>query len=869
MQSLYYVIFLLGLCLIGCKDPTPPAPDTATAKYLKVGMDSVRADYRTMQLSSALDRARRLRTLVDRHQDSVANDARAEVYQYLAQLHFQHFVFVDSVDYYTRRAESLLTERSPDTLRARQLLCHAYNGWEDWTWIDMQLHTRLGRQLLVRAGHERSLLYGLLLTIEARAIKKHGDSFARDSGQGDAVWDLSSERYREAINLLAYLRSPWENYAREQHILLLARDRSNDPLIEKLVDTLRQNIQAGSPDFGFTDRVLAFWYRRSDRKDSSEYYYRRVLEHEPLFLAKRTSEARYVLGTSSTYRGEYHEALRYLIDDMVRRSCCPEGVIPESPDEFYQCDRRGSCIHFISGTAELLHQWYNSSDAPEHAELAFALALRSVEQYEQSFRGMNEQSVLNKNIVLGDRLIASALDVSERIGGRIKLPAEYHNAIFRTIELGKSILLTRELVEAVGVSLDEDRRGPAGRLRALEEDMQRIRETYSAKMDLSPYEAERFARLRKQRDALSQQLAVLASAAAQRATVDGSIPTLADARHQLTTNQALLEFAETDSTVYVLYADRDTSAVYLLPLPPLKDSVAVFTTTLADHQRVPAVEEYVRLSFSLYQSLLGPVSQLLAKRKELILSPSASLVGLPFAALIDARNSGPANAYHALPYLVRKHDIRYIDGWRAEQQYTRLRERRLSPRQAVVGAWTHPDLRGYLGITAEMVLKGTSPSGRHYQAEECTSTTFLADAADYDWLHLGVHASSSANRLLDNYLYLNTSDSLDGIAIGRQVLPARLVVLAACSTSRGVAQRWEGTYSLRRSFHRAGVPDVVASLYDVPAAATAGVIEAFYEHMFDGCAPAGALARAQRAFARGDKGDRWVWPGAWAGLVVG
>ena len=101
------------------------------------------------------------------------------------------------------------------------------------------------------------------------------------------------------------------------------------------------------------------------------------------------------------------------------------------------------------------------------------------------------------------------------------------------------------------------------------------------------------------------------------------------------------------------------------------------------------------------------------------------------------------------------------------------------------------------------------------------------------------------------------------------MLPARLVVLAVCSTARGFANRREGTYSLRRSFHRAGVPDVVASLFDIPAAATAEVLTEFYRLGAEDRSPTAALGEAQRACARGGLGRKRCWPGYWGGLVVG
>jgi len=79
-------------------------------------------------------------------------------------------------------------------------------------------------------------------------------------------------------------------------------------------------------------------------------------------------------------------------------------------------------------------------------------------------------------------------------------------------------------------------------------------------------------------------------------------------------------------------------------------------------------------------------------------------------------------------------------------------------------------------------------------------------------------------------------------------LGADLVVLSACRTALGTEVKGEGLIGLTRGFMYAGAPRVVASLWSVPDAATASVMERFYRGMLkDGLAPAAALRAAQMA----------------------
>ncbi|MCP9234382.1 CHAT domain-containing protein [Lewinella sp. JB7] len=860
-----YVLPVLGLLFPGCEVIDPPPPPTRIETWLAGQMNSLRAEYQDMQLMNALHRARQLGVTVDRNQDSISVGARAELYQYLAQLHFQHFVYTDSVDYYTRRADALVNQHSPDTLRARQLLCAAYNGFEDWNWQDMQMQAQLGRRLLERAGQDRSLLNGLLLTIEGRAAKKYGDIPGAPTKLRDLGYAVSEDRYRRAVALLRSLGSPWENYAREQFAILLIRDPANDRRVGNQVDTLRAAGRGSGADNAYADRVRGYWRRRRGDPVGSTFYYRRLLRRDDQFLGKPDAEARYALEDYALRRGDYDAAIGHLTADMVRRSCCPEGEEPQVPEDVVLCDRRPSCIHFTSALAGLLQAWNAESPDPARRDLAYSLAARSVDRYERTFRSASEQDVLNKNPVLGDRLIASALDISMDIGERTRKPAGYHDAVFRAMELGKSILLTREISEAATVLAGDGGGAIAVRIRDLEQERHQIRKEFATTLELPIDRLLRFERLRVELAALGEGPERIS---AETPSIASALPSLEEVRRKLNSRQALVEFAETDSLLYVLYADRETSRVYRLPLDSVQATVARLIDLLTHNDRTGVVE-YAGAAYEPYRQLLGPVADLLARREELIVIPSVSLAALPFAALTLGTVTDPDASFADLPYLVRTHVIHYTDSWRAERQYERLRQRPLAPRQARVGAWTHSELQNYLSATAEHVLANTASGGRHYQTDACSSSSFLADAANYDWLHLSVHATSRADRLHQNFLHLNRRDSLNGSAIGEQVLPARLVVLAACSTSRGVAQRWEGTFSMRRSFHRAGVPDVVASVYDIPAAATADLLEVFYTHLFAGCPPAEALAHAQRAFANGDRGARRTWPGAWAGLVVG
>lgn len=110
--------------------------------------------------------------------------------------------------------------------------------------------------------------------------------------------------------------------------------------------------------------------------------------------------------------------------------------------------------------------------------------------------------------------------------------------------------------------------------------------------------------------------------------------------------------------------------------------------------------------------------------------------------------------------------------------------------------------------------------------------------------------------------FLTLSDLLDrwrGSLSG-----CELVVLSACSTQRGAQQRDEGVYALPWGFLYAGVPAVVASLWNVADESTAELMADFYRRLRSGkyedrLAP---LIAAKKALEK-----RHPDPRHWAGFI--
>jgi CHAT domain-containing protein len=91
-------------------------------------------------------------------------------------------------------------------------------------------------------------------------------------------------------------------------------------------------------------------------------------------------------------------------------------------------------------------------------------------------------------------------------------------------------------------------------------------------------------------------------------------------------------------------------------------------------------------------------------------------------------------------------------------------------------------------------------------------------------------------------------------------------VLAGCRTATGEASRFEGALGVTRPFLAAGVPMVVASLWDVDDASSRAFFLEFHRRFLTEGDAATSVRGAQLAFIQG-KDPVLAHPSKWAGSV--
>ncbi len=125
---------------------------------------------------------------------------------------------------------------------------------------------------------------------------------------------------------------------------------------------------------------------------------------------------------------------------------------------------------------------------------------------------------------------------------------------------------------------------------------------------------------------------------------------------------------------------------------------------------------------------------------------------------------------------------------------------------------------------------------------------------------------AGANKAWQNSAFI-TDSTEDGILTSMEVANVdlsncKLAVLSACETGLGDINGSEGVFGLQRGFKLAGVKNIIMSLWRIPDAQSAELLELFYQNCFRGLTVHESLKQAQKAMS-----EKYP-PYYWAGFVL-
>ena len=311
-----------------------------------------------------------------------------------------------------------------------------------------------------------------------------------------------------------------------------------------------------------------------------------------------------------------------------------------------------------------------------------------------------------------------------------------------------------------------------------------------------------------------------------------------------------------------------------------------------------ADNDYRQASAALSQILLGPVAaQLTVKRLAIV--GEGILQHLPFAALPSPAAANAEPHADGTP-LIATHEVVMLPSASALAVLRReTMGRTRAPKDVAVLAdpvFNPLDRRvrslptapsSELGTTALVRLRfsrqeaeaiaALAAGPRIFKAVDFAASRATATSpalADYAIVHFATHGLIDTERPELSGIVLSLVNEQgrpqDGFLrvydLYNLKLGADLVVLSACQTALGKDVKGEGLIGLTRGFMYAGVPRVVASLWQIDDRATAELMKRFYEPMLTrGERPASALRDAQIALSQ-IKG--WSSPYYWAAFTL-
>lgn len=348
--------------------------------------------------------------------------------------------------------------------------------------------------------------------------------------------------------------------------------------------------------------------------------------------------------------------------------------------------------------------------------------------------------------------------------------------------------------------------------------------------------------------------------------VEAAIPDPSSLQKDLPAATVVVEYAVLPQSlvIWILRRDRFDTATVALKEGELEGGVRRLSQAL----RQARMADFLKSSSELHDVLIRPIEKLLVPGDRIVAIPDGALHSVPFVALRNPRTGR---------YLVQDHACAVAPSTRLLIASLRRDEElasRRNPRALVVvdpdfDREIFPALPRLQAFRTEASATNFFPGSQVLSDREATRGAFLRDAGDYEILHFGGHSLVNKDiPLLSQMLFAaEPGDPSRGVLysgdlLGQRFLRTRLAVLASCSTASGRISRTEGVQSLARPFLAAGVPTVIASLWNVEDQTTEELFGRFYGHLSKTFDPAAALRNAQvESLEKGssEAAAPWAW----------
>ena len=322
------------------------------------------------------------------------------------------------------------------------------------------------------------------------------------------------------------------------------------------------------------------------------------------------------------------------------------------------------------------------------------------------------------------------------------------------------------------------------------------------------------------------------------------------AQRILSRDEAAVYYVTTEEQLFIFILTRNKLEVLSQEIK--EEDLNALIDELLSGVDISVLQWNSEISQKLFKILLEPIGGLLKGKERICIIPDGRLNYLPFQALQDEETGR---------CLIEDYSIYYAPS------YSTLAWLRM------MGTYGGRELLAFgnpvfgeedstlIAMRGELVpLPATEkevkelenvyqPKAKVFLESEATESNFKLNCQDYGVLHFATHALVNEVSPLYSSIAFSKEESEDGFLEAREImkmeLNADLAVLSACKTAYGKVMEGEGMLGLTRAFFTAGVPSVVASLWNVEDNATRELMVQFHTRLREGERPAAALREAQ------------------------
>ena len=307
--------------------------------------------------------------------------------------------------------------------------------------------------------------------------------------------------------------------------------------------------------------------------------------------------------------------------------------------------------------------------------------------------------------------------------------------------------------------------------------------------------------------------------------------TLGDVQRQVPAGAVFLEYFISPEELYVFCIGREyfLARSTAIAETELNTLVSRFVRGCQEPPSGGPDDRLLGQARRLYDVLIAPVKDVVAKYETVVIVPFGPLYYLPFHALVTDESGKPE-------YLIERKRISYT----TSATFADILKDQVRGHKSFMG-FGDPD--GSLpAATAE--LQGLQDKifksgAKVFTSGKATKEAFFAQAKNADILHLATHGVIETNPLESYLLFAGATKETQELTLlevaGYTALREKnsLVFLSACQTAKEATKSGSGSelITLAEAFAMAGAPTLIATLWEVEDNATRLFSETFYDQL--------------------------------------